>query len=552
MMKNKFFTAVYAQRSPIIVGVIAVLCLSFFINKPFHIDDPLFIWSAKQIQINPLNFYGFSVNWYGFDAPMSKITQNPPLACYYIALVSLFFGFSEIVLHIAFLLPAVATALGTYYLAKFFCSRPALAALAAVLTPCFLVSSSNIMCDTMMLAFWLWAVLLWNRGLEKDSFIKLFFAALLIAVCSLTKYFGMALLPLLFIYSIVKKRRLGLWILFFLLPVIILAAYQLATHKLYGYGLLSNAAKYATNFNSRQGWKWLLNILTGLFFTGGCIASAFFFIPVLWSKRFMFIGAILTLLFILLLAGFNFENKFYIKDRDFAKLLFLVQAGLMAAAGCNILWLVFADLWKSRNAESLLLFLWIMGTFSFSVFINWSINARTLLPMIPAVGILLIRRLDRRFAAMKLTKIRLFAWPLIPSAALAIMVCWADYSWAASVHLAADSICKSLQDGRRTVWFEGHWGFQYYMQANGAPSLDYNNRRFVSGDVIVIPSNNTNMLLFPKDIVEPYDMFEFVQFRNLATMNMKLGTGFYTDMWGALPFAVGLVDPEKYYIFIVK
>lgn len=180
---KKNVVAKHANNAVIIPVVITIICLAPFVNKAFHMDDPLFLWAAKQIQINPTNFYGFSVNWCGTVTPMAETTKNPPVASYYIALVASLFGWGEVPMHIAFLVPAVAAALGIYYLAAKFCSRPVLAALAAVLTPAFLVSSTNIMCDTMMLAFWAWAVLLWVKGIETNKYLNLFFASVLIAIC---------------------------------------------------------------------------------------------------------------------------------------------------------------------------------------------------------------------------------------------------------------------------------------------------------------------------------------------------------------------------------
>ena len=49
-----------------------------FIDKAFHIDDPLFLWTARQIQNRPLDFYRFNVNWYWSEMPMASVTKNPP------------------------------------------------------------------------------------------------------------------------------------------------------------------------------------------------------------------------------------------------------------------------------------------------------------------------------------------------------------------------------------------------------------------------------------------------------------------------------------------
>jgi len=90
-----------------------------FLAKPFNMDDPLFIWTARQIHAHPWNPYGFNVNWYGTVSPMWNVTQNPPLASYYLALAAGTLGWSETSLHFAFLLPALAVILGTYRLAWF-------------------------------------------------------------------------------------------------------------------------------------------------------------------------------------------------------------------------------------------------------------------------------------------------------------------------------------------------------------------------------------------------------------------------------------------------
>jgi hypothetical protein len=409
------------------------------------------------------------------------------------------------------------------------------------------------MCDTMMLAFWLWAILLWMQGIEKNNFSRLFFASILIAVCSLTKYFGMTLLPLLFVYSIFKKRSLGKWALFLLISAAILAGYQWLTYNLYGRGLLSDAAEYATNYNPRQGLKWLYRGLTGLFFTGGCIITAMFYIPVLWSKRVIISGVVIMVLFIFALNFMGEIDGFSITNLGNEKWGFLVQAGLMAAAGVNILWLTGEDFRKSRNAESMLLLFWIIGTFIFAAFINWSGNARSVLPMIPAVGILLMRQIDRTGSkTAKRADTRKLYWPLIPAAIVALFVCWADYSWAGTMRSAAAAVHKSLTNSGRTIWFQGHWGFQYYMEAAGGKALDFEYPQIAQADIIIAPLNNSNIRLVSEETAYLGEVLQFTPFCRLGVMERRLGAGFYTDMYGPLPYVFGTVDPDIYYVYIVK
>jgi hypothetical protein len=56
-----------------------------------------------------------------------------------------------------------------------------------------------------MVALWVWAIVFWISGLEKNQPLSLILAAFLIGVCALAKYFGIALIPLLLVYSLMRN-----------------------------------------------------------------------------------------------------------------------------------------------------------------------------------------------------------------------------------------------------------------------------------------------------------------------------------------------------------
>ena len=130
-----------------ILAAITLACLLPFIDKAFHIDDPLFIWCARHLQSDPFDFYGFHLNWNGRMASLAAVTQNPPLAAYYLSFVGSLFGWSEIALHGGFLLPALAVVMGAFCLARNFCSHPLAAALSQSLRRCF-SSQAPVSCAT--------------------------------------------------------------------------------------------------------------------------------------------------------------------------------------------------------------------------------------------------------------------------------------------------------------------------------------------------------------------------------------------------------------------
>lgn len=530
-----------------LIVVVLVVFLPF-VNKAFHIDDPLFVWAGKNIESHSSDPYGFKVNWYGADMPMAEVTKNPPLASYYIAFFAAVLGWSEAALHVAFLFPAVGVIVGTYLLARRFCRRPVVAALGALATPVFLVSSTTVMSDTLMLAFWVFALYLWIEGLERNDHLRLASAGVLIALSALTKYFGMTLIPLVLVYSFARKRKPGLWLLQFLIPLAILAVYQWATESLYGRGLLLDAAEYAAGTQTHFG-KWSLpKVLIGLAFTGGCLAVVFFYSLQLWSKKIVIGGGLLAVLLAFIISSNTTLGNFPLPGDDAGRWILAIQLGLFAMCGTSLLAFSVLDLYRHRDAFALLLILWIVGTFLFAGFINWTTNGRSILPLVPVAGIVIARRIDEREGLKKQSKWQSVLWPLIAAGILSIAVLSADSSLANSYRSGAEMIHNRHRNLNRPIWFLGHWGFQYYMQQTGARPVDLNRHDLINGDFIAVPTTNTNVYqMNPKSVILR-DQFDIPISSWLATMNPYVGAGFYADEWGPLPFAAGSVPPERFYL----
>jgi hypothetical protein len=525
-------------HSRALLTALTIICLLPFCGKAFHIDDPMFLWPAQQVVKHPLDPYGFKVLWYMKPMLMSEVATNPPLASYYIAMVASVIGWSEKALHFAFLLPALAVILGTYSLARRFTRNPLLAAAATLLAPGFLVSSTNVMCDTMMLAAWILATLLWLKGFDRKMPLLLLASATFIAVASLTKYYAVALILLLLAYSIARDRRVGLWILYLLLPLCVLVAYQYGTQLLYGKGLLLQAVDYANHERVDFGGH-IAKTFVGLSFLGGCAISALFFAPVLWSRRTLLFGSIAAGLAILLCAmGWIHVSVFELVQDNRASLS--AQFVLFITAGISILALAFLDWRKRRDADSLFLALWVLGTFVFATFVNWTVNGRSVLPLIPAAAILLARRFD-------LGRPRLLA-AVVPLAAAAIVSVWvtsADARLADSAREAAQYVRDHPAPGKNTS-FEGHWGFQYYMQLFGFAPLDFDTYEIQDGNLVVIPENSTNTRAMPPQIVASQSIYSIDVNLGVTTMGSAMGAGFYSDAEGPLPYAFGPAPPERY------
>jgi 4-amino-4-deoxy-L-arabinose transferase-like glycosyltransferase len=553
-----------ATRQAFLVAVIAIATLTPFLNKAFHIDDPLFLWMAQQISTHPGDPYGFAANWYVSSQPMFSIMQNPPLSSYYMALMASFLAWSEPAMHGAFLVPAIAAVLGTFFLARRLCNSPLLAALLLLFTPVFLVSATGLMCDVWLVALWAWSIECWMRALERNSAWLLFLASILVAAAALTKYFGIAMVPLLAVYTLVCERRLTHRILYLLIPILVIASYEVITKAKYGEGLFSTAMLVSWNENAKPEQHFFQQLFIGLSFTGGCLFSVLFYAPLVKveavhptdpsrigvrgrlraggagsiapassNPRFVIAGIVIFAVLVLLF--------YFGAARTPLPLGIAIEGALFVTVGIGILALALVDIIERKTADSLLLGLWVFGTFIFAAVMNWTITSRTFLPMAPAVVILLLRRLKSATW-----------WPVLPAALASLLVTIGDYKLASTARIAASQFQQRFRNESGTVWFEGHWGFQYYMQQWGAQPLDLEQRGLVPGDLLIVPINNTNVSRKPAaPTIASFEQTNYAQFFTV-TMSREIGAGFYSSKWGPLPWDVAPAPPEHYLIFRIK
>jgi 4-amino-4-deoxy-L-arabinose transferase-like glycosyltransferase len=558
-------------RDAFFAAIAVIAALAPFLSKAFHIDDPLFLWMAQQIAHHPGDPYGFAVNWYVSNQPMFSIMQNPPLSSYYIALIASFLGWSEPAMHGAFLVPAIAAVLGTFFLARRLCNSPLLAALLLVFTPVFLVSATEVMCDVWLLALWVWSIECWMRALERNSARLLFLASILAAAAALTKYFGVALVPLLVVYTLVRERRVTHRILYLLIPILVIASYEVITKAKYGQGLFSNAMVVSWNENAKPEQHLFQQLFIGLSFAGGCLFSVLFYAPLLKvgavhrtdpsrggvrgrlraggarsitptspNFRILIIG---LALFVVLVPLFYFGAA-----RKALPVGIAIEGALFVTIGIGILALALVDIVQHKTADSLLLGLWVFGTFVFAAAMNWTITSRTFLPMAPAVVILLIRRLRLPPANGSF----MHWWLILPSALVSLLITIGDYKLANTARIAASQFQQRCHVELGSIWFEGHWGFQYYMQQWNAKPLDKTQPTIASGDVLIVPINNANIWSpSPALLMRSPGQVNFPQFP-VTTMNWEIHAGFYASNWGPLPWVVASAPPEHYLIFRIK
>jgi 4-amino-4-deoxy-L-arabinose transferase-like glycosyltransferase len=532
----------------LLAAVIGVLAL--FLGKAFTVDDPLFLWLARHLQGQPADFYGFVVNWGGTARPMHEVTMNPPLVGYYIAGAAALFGWSEAALHAAFLLPAAGVVVGTWWLARRLASRPLEAGLAALLSPVFLVSSSNLMCDTSMLALWCAAIACWIHGFDTDSQRWRLAAGALAGLAFLAKYFAITLVPLLLVYGALRERRAGRWLLPLLIPPAVVVAYDLTALALYGHPLFLGAAAYSGTVAHAP--SPLARALVGLVFAGGCTLAALCYAPLLWSFRTLAIAWGAFMVILLSPGAVRWMLTLKVTLNEQWSFVHEVQLFLLAFGGAGVIALAVTDHRRRRTPESALLALWVLGTLFFAAFVNWTNNGRSNLALAPAVGILIVRRLDALGEAGWRPPRAARHVALATAAAVAVAVAWSDQRWANDVRDAARALAAAHVRPGRVTWTNADWGMQYYLEAGGVRTLDIDRESLARGDLLILSDNNTNPRRIEAADAERIATLSHPEPAWAFTHSLGVGAGFYSSIIGPLPYAFGPARPDHYDVWQAK
>jgi 4-amino-4-deoxy-L-arabinose transferase-like glycosyltransferase len=534
------------------LSLLTLVLLVPFIGKPLHVDDPLYVWTAKHIVEHSVDFYGFNVNWIGITESMAVANKNPPGASYWLALFGALFGWSEPALHAGMLVPAVLAVVGVFLLARSLGAPPILASLSLVAMPGFLVSSTTLMADVLATALWTWAVLAWVVGLQERRSGWLAAGALLAGLCILTKYVGVALIPLLLAYTLTKCRRLKVQSLLLLIPVAIVLAYRARMISRYGVDPLTGVSSFS--LRERQSLTPNTNEAPwiGLSFLGGTCLPALFLTPWTFGRR----GSALTVVLILLVFGALLGMKTLghtpLHTSEGPRWGLVLQFALFTVSGALIFALVLRHVVRSRGAEAILLALWLCGIFVFGSLVNWTTNVRALLPAAPAVAILLA------FEARRVGRHRPFRIPpgllatLGIGAVAGLVVAQGDQAFARSARDAAREIVRERGRAGQPLWYQGSWGFQYYMDLEGAKRIDWRDIEVIPGDELVESYSNSGVYVLPRNVLHPVRLYRIAVPALASTLSGEVGAGFYSDSFGPLPYLFGFPPEQLYSVLLVQ
>jgi hypothetical protein len=193
--------------------------------------------------------------------------------------------------------------------------------------------------------------------------------------------------------------------------------------------------------------------------------------------------------------------------------------------------LLVALLARGRLESSKLLWAWLLVPIPVIAYIQ--VAPKYLLPAVPAAAVLAAHGLDR-FAH----RTSLLALLTVAGTTLGLLILTADARMAGAARTAATRLIRPLTDAGQRVWFAGHWGFHWYAEEGGAMPLTVHPPFPSRGDIVVSSSVDRPvglLAVLPRTLVDTWGSVG----PSGQVMSGPANAGFFSDLWGLLPWAWG-------------
>jgi hypothetical protein len=483
-----------------LTGPLALAAIVTLLNaiKPVLIDDTAYLAFARHIAQHPLDPYGFDIFWYNEPDPAMTVLA-PPVLPYWLAIGIRLFGEHIFLLKCWLFLFIWLFAWSLEKLLCRFARGTERAALPLIMLSPAILPTVNLMLDVPALAVGLAALVAFVRATDRQSPGLAIAAGLLAALAIQTKYTMLLLPPILLWYGITHRSiRLGL------MAVAVAACgvigWELVLHARYGQShFLHHLREHKPDWKQMLDEKFALTAPLaghlGLLATGfGLFAARAVGVP----RRAIAAFATLWILGMALVAVLPYHTAIFVQDnrtgREKLTLPAVVwrtagTATLVVALACSLLLLVrkrttFRIRW---NRDSIFLVSWVLlelgGYYALTPFpaarrvIGWSV----------AFALLAARTVSRVNRARPDRQPPQWIVPLGVTVGLLVsaLVTFDALPEKLLAERAAESVKAHSPHG--TVWYAGHWGFQYYCERNGMrPAID-GKTIAEPGDILVWP-----------------------------------------------------------------
>jgi hypothetical protein len=499
--------------------LLAVLILVPFLGTPFTIDDPIYLREAQHALVDPLHPQAFLMVWStDLNLRASQILPGG-LAVPYLLIPTALAGSTEWAAHLTQILLLLAAIYATALAALRLGLDDTAARWTAILTatcPTVLGMAGTAMPDIAAMTF---VALGMERALacrEDGRWTQALVASLWLTLAVLTRTHTILVLIPAFVLMRAPTRFLPLM----LTPVAFLVVSLLITDpESEGSNIL------ASMLQSRGGIGIFVRNLSAL------LTHFLLVIP-------------LTLPWLVLRAR-HISRTLLGMAILCAAVLFTRVGWAGFAAGASLLALadILLDALERRDRVQLALGMWLLMALPVVVYIH--LPSKYLLPSVPA-AVILVTRLASRERVRRLM-------PAMAAAGLglSLLILLAARDLAETQRRAVADLIVPHTKVYERVWFSGHWGFQWYAEKAGARPVTLGPPSPQRGDIIVV--SDIDLPRFPAAWTAR-QVIQRVTYPNAfgCVMDMQAGAGFFSSVWGFLPWAPGSGEANTFEVWRVE
>jgi hypothetical protein len=503
--------------------LVAVLLLGQHLDKPFTIDDPMFLRQAQHLLIDPLHPAAFDYVWMSDVERLSKTMPTGPVMPY-LMVAAVKADRPERVAHLVQLLLLAAGIAATVSLAlRLRLGRIAAAGAGVVVaaSPAVIAMTATAMPDLPAMAFGVIALERIHAFRDDRRWHQGAAAAIALVLAALSRSHLMGLFAIGIMAALGDRlfQPRSWWGMLVPWGAPIVAAV----------GLLA-AALHVTH-DPQPDSASILDAVRGLVGSGATASNVIAFAGH-W---------VLTLPLALPWMAIHWRR--IVRGRIIwatipgaAALLLANQSGQwrwmapVAGIGAAVVGDILIDAVSRRDAVQAMLGAWLLLPLPAMVYLH--LPCKYAVAAAPAVALLVARELRARPSR---GAVLASAAALVLGGALSVAIVRADARLAAPGRRAAQQlIAPAVAEGKK-VWFAGHWGFQWYAENAGAIALANGRPAPAAGDLLVVSTASWP----PQDLVNKVKaktLLTTIQDRRPGGRIMQDGAGFYSNFWGYLPW----------------
>lgn len=514
----------------ILFGLVLLLRLPFVWSMPIQGDDAYYLLIAENARVDPFHPLDFSFRLQGQTVWAAGHTRPPLNGLALATLLDLFGGVDEVNLHLAYLFWSLLAVGSMYALARRFSQNPLWTSLLFMAAPAFVVNGPKLEADLPLLAFW-------TLGMALFAHQRFLLAALALALAGFTGYQAVLAVPVLAHLAWYQHRREPrAWAAVLAAPLLALG-WQVFERVTTGTAPVEVLGGYTAEYGLlalERKWNSSIALLGHL---GWMVCPAAIFVGFRRRLPALVAWALGGLLAATLPADYSLAER----------LLYLVSAG------CGLLVLLESArlAWAEKKEDSGFLGAWVLVFFLGSLALFYAGSARYLLPVAPALAVLVVSRVRSR---------SLLACGLALNLLLGLGLALQEGMLAVAHRDAAREFAETF-DGR--AWTNSEWGLRYYLGQVGVEPL-LADQEIPAGAAVVESSLAAAVPYRIAGTKRRIFEAELNQARYLPrTMGPGTHAGYSSSEFGVLPFGiqgerwdrieaslVGLPDPTLSYLHL--